>query len=224
MAGPAFPDPAAAPPSERELLVVYPDADGAARAQRALVGAGVARADVTVDRESDRIASYRMEMHEELARAWIVPQAGIAHTKEGARGFAATAGVGALVGLLAALPLALIPAGDTAYGTRFLVWAVIGVAFGGAVGIVAGPGIASVRPDAQMAAARGTVLRVRHDTPEVRRLLDELDPLRMDELTADDLPIETLRSEGPTGAAEVVEDLAEKASGDDYHAGPQRGR
>jgi hypothetical protein len=222
MTGPSFPDPMAVPESERELLVVYPDADRAERARAAVLAAGVPAEDVRIDAEPDRVASFRMEMHEELERAWIVPQAGLAHTKEGARGFAFTTGIGAAVGLVAAFPLALIGTAST-YPVRLLVWAVVGMAFGAAIGVVAGPGIASVRPDAQMAAARGVLLRVRHDSPQLRALLADLAPLRMDELTSDDEPIETLLTEGPRGVKETVEDMAAKVQGDDYHAEPQRG-
>ena len=175
-----------------------------------------------MDREPDRIASYRMEMHEELTRAWVVPQAAMAHTKEGARGLAVASAIGMALGVVLAFPLAAIHVGSTNYAERLIVWLIVGVAFGGTIGLIAGPGIASVRPDAQMAATGGSLLRVRRDTPEVRAILDEAEPVRIDELDADDQPIETLKSEGPGGVVDTAQDMVKNAAGDDYHEPPRR--
>ena len=216
-------DPSFTPEQERELLVVYPSREQAGAARAALLQAGVADADIRVDAEPDRIASLRAEMREELTHAWVVPNAGVAYTKEGARGLVATALIGAAVGLVAAVLLA-IPDWGSSYPTRLLVFGLVGVAFGATVGLVVGPGLGSRRPDEELAATHGALLRVTHDSPELRRLLGDLHPIRMDEVRGDDLPVATVATEGDDDhpARDALEGLGTNLGGDDYHAEPGR--
>jgi hypothetical protein len=211
----AFPDPGTTPEEERELLVVYPDSETAAQAARVLVRAGVPAGDIRIDEDLDRVASLRAEMHDELERAWVVPTAGVGYPREAANGLVWLSAVGAVIGVALAALVALIPFGSS-YGVRFLVLAVIGLACGLTVGMVAGPGMAATRPDQDMAAVRGSMLRVTHDTPELRRLLNDLGPLRIDELTADDVPVDTMRRETATSSLDAAKDMPKHAKGDDY--------
>lgn len=211
-------DPRAVPEAERDLLVVYDDAGQAVRARDALLEAGVSGSDLGLDVEPDQLASLRVEMQPELDGAWIVPQARLEHTTEGTRGFMTMGTLGAAVGLLAAFPLALIGTSST-YPMRLLAWALVGIAFGTVVGLVAGPAIVSKGPSAPLVAARGTVLRVNHDSPQLRALLADLGPLRLDEANTDEQPIDTLQSEGPRGLVETVRDMADQAGRDDSDAG-----
>jgi hypothetical protein len=215
-------DPSFTPESQRELLVVYPTKDHAQHAREALLRAGIPDADIRIDAEPDRVASLRAEMHEELTRAWVVPNAGVAYTKESARGLVAATLIGSAIGLVAAFVLAIPDFGST-YLTRLVIFALVGVTFGATVGLVAGPGLGSRRPDEDMAAARGTLLRVTHDSPELRSLLGDLDPIRMDEVRDDDLPIATVATEGEDRLAkDTLQDLDGHLRGDDYHADPDR--
>ena len=146
-----------------------------------------------VERAEDRVTSLRAEMHEELSEAYVVPNAGVAYTKEATRGLVFTEIVGVAIGLVAAVPLALIPIGDTTYPLRLLIFAIVGATFGATIGLVAGPGLGSIRPNLPPAVERGALLRVRHDTEDVRRLLAGMHPIRIDEVRrADDLPIATV--------------------------------
>jgi hypothetical protein len=211
-------DPSFISASERDLLVVAHDREEAEAAARALLDAGVPAEDVLVDRAEDRAASLRGEMHEELTHAWIGPQAGIIYTKESARGLVVGGLIGIAVGIVLAFPLALLPIGDLAYSGRLVVTLVIGVAFGLAIGMVAGPATASIRPNQPPAAERGTLLRVRRDTPELRQMLSDLHPIRIDEIRrSDDLPIDTPYTEEGRPIAQTVTDMAEnlKANDDD---------
>lgn len=218
-------DPSFTSESDRDLLVVLPTHDEAEQAARALLDAGIDPADVQIDVESDRVASLRAEMHEELTEALVVPNAGVAYPKEAARGLVAGELIGVGIGVLAAFPLALIPIADTTYWVRFLIYAVVGVAFGVTVGLVAGPAAGSRRPNEPPAIERGTLLRVRHDSPELRALLADLHPIRMDEIRrADDLPIRTVHTEAGSGLHDTVEDLTRNARGDDYSPDPERPR
>jgi hypothetical protein len=215
MSASAFPDPGTTPEEERELLVVYPDSETAAQAARVLVGAGVPADDIRVDEDLDRVTSLRAEMHDELERAWVVPTAGVGYPREAANGLVWLSVAGAAIGVVLAALIALFPFGSS-YGVRFLVLGIIGIACGGTIGLVAGPGIAATRPDQDLAAVHGSLLRVTHDTPELRRLLNDLGPLRIDEVTADDVPIDTVRRETATTSLDAAKDMPKHAKGDDY--------
>jgi hypothetical protein len=209
-------DPSFISASERDLLVVTHDRDEAEAAARALLDAGVPAEDVLVDRPEDRAASLRGEMHEELTHSWVGPQAGIIYTKESARGLLAGGAIGAAVGIALAFPLALVDIGDLSYGGRLVVTLVVGLAFGFAIGMVAGPAVTSLRPNQPPAAERGTLLRVRRDTPEIRELLAGMHPIRIDELRrSDDLPIDTTYTEEGHPIAQTAKDAVENLKRND---------
>jgi len=207
------------PEDERELLVVFPKKGDAEAACEALVRAGVPREDVFLDREPDKIAALRAEMHDEMAEAWIVPSAGIAYTKHSAQGLLAGAVVGVGIGLVLALLLA-IPDYAATYPVRFLVCALVAMAFGATIGMVAGASLGSERPGRLPAAARGHLLRVCHDSAELRVLLAGLGPLRMEEITHDDDPLAAVVTEHPDDIAhdlkETVADIGSRVTSDDY--------
>lgn len=213
-------DPSFTPETDRELLVVYPTAEQANQARTALLDAGVAEADIHLDREPDVVAALRAEMHDELTQAWVVPNAGIAYPKESAHGLVMAGAIGGAIGLAAAFPLALIDFGST-YWVRWIVFAVVGVAMGFAIAMVAGPALGASRPADTPAGVRGTVLRVDHDSPELRTILADLHPIRLDEVTHDGTPIGRVATEGPDTpvetAAETAKDMVANVDSDDYH-------
>jgi hypothetical protein len=208
----------------RELLVVYPTQERAEAAKARVLELGVEPTSVRVDAETDEIASLRAEMHEELTQAWIVPTAAFIATKEGAKGMGLIGAVAILISLAIAVPLAFIDFGST-LGVRLIVFSAVAVALGATIGFVAGAGAAAKRPGERMAAHRGTVLRVEGDTPELRRALLDLEPIRVDEVAHDDTPLDTIMTEGDEGSDGTVEDVAANLQGDDYHpeAHPERG-
>jgi hypothetical protein len=215
-------DPSVTPEADRELLGVDPPRERAEEAREALLEAGIAEADIRIDAEPDRIASLRAEMHEELTRAWVVPNAGVAYTKESARGMVLACVIGSVVGLVAA-PLFAIPDWGTTYLNRLLIFAIVGVVFGSTIGLVAGPALGARRPDEQAAADRGTILRVSHDSPELRSLLGGLDPIRVDEVGHDDQPIATVETEGEDRLVkDTAQDLGAHLQGDDFQADERR--
>ncbi len=214
MADPTFPSGSAG-----ELLAVYPDVQHAQAARAALVAAGLHDEEIRVDEDLDSVAALRAEMHDEMSRAWVVPNAGVAYPAEAARGLALVSVVAITLGVAAAFPLALIDVGGS-YWIRWLVFAVVGAAFGLAVSLVIGPAGGAPRPGEQPAAARGTVLHVDHDSTEVRAVLADHDPIRIDEVTPQGDLIETVTTERPDTAAETVKDISANVSGDDYH--PER--
>lgn len=211
-------------PTGRELLVVYPTLKRAETARARVLELGVDPLSVRVDEETDEIASLRAEMHEELTQAWIVPTAAFIAPKEGVKGMGFIGAVAILVSLLIAIPLAFIDFGAT-LGVRLLVFSAVAVALGGTIGFVAGAAAAAKRPGERMAAHRGTVVRVGRDTPELRRALLDLEPIRVDEVAHDDTPIDTVVTEGDRQAEGTVEEVGANLQGDDYRpeAHPERG-
>jgi hypothetical protein len=207
-----------------ELLVVYPTAARAETARARVLELGVDPALVRVDTETDEIASLRAEMHEELTQAWIVPSAAFITTKEGAKGMGFVGAVAILVSLLVAVPLAFVDFGAT-LGTRLIVFSAVAVALGGTIGFVAGAGAAAKRPGERTAAHRGTVVRVQGDSPELRRALVDLEPIRVDQVAHDDTPLDTVVTEGDRDDEGTVEEVTANLRGDDYHseAHPERG-
>jgi hypothetical protein len=217
---PAMTDPTFIPEGGRELLAVYPDEQRAEQARAALLDAGVPATEIHLDRDADTVTSLRAEMHEEMSNSWIVPNAAAVYPKESAQSMAIVGLVGAGLGLLAAFPLALIDFGST-YWVRFAIWAAVLVTMGLTIALVAGPASGAKRPAEKPAGARGVVLRVDRDTAELRRLLGGLGPIRIDEVSVGDQPIDTVSSAGsgtlPDEAAERTKDIAANAKGDDYH-------
>lgn len=217
------PSPSYVPEEERELLVVYATRQEAEGARDALVRAGITEEDIGIDREPDVVAALRAEVHDELVEAWVVPTAGIAYTKKSAQGLVAGAAAGMGVGAVLAL-LVAIPDYAATYPVRLLVCGLVAVAFGATIGMVAGAGLGSERPGRLPVAARGHLLRVSRDGPELRRLLADLGPLQMDEVTHDGDPLGAVVTEDPEHLAqdmkERVADIASRVPSDDY--GPER--
>lgn len=212
-------DPSFIPESGRELLVVYADEQRADQARRALLQAGVSESEIHLDRDVDTVTALRAEMHEEMTNAWVVPNAAAVYPKESAQSMSMMALAGGVIGLIAALPLALIDWGSS-YWVRFAIWAAVLIAMGLAVALVGGPASGAKRPAEPPAGVRGIVLRVDRDTDELRRLLGGFSPIRMDEVAADDQPIGTVSSEGAGSLVDEVKergkDIAANADGDDY--------
>lgn len=212
-------DPSFIPVHDRELLAVFPDAEHAYDARGALIAAGVPETSIRIDDADDTVSALRAEQHDELSRAWVVPNAGVVYPGSSARGLAGVSAVAAVVAVPVALLLALIDFGPS-YWVRALILVVVGLAFAFTLGIVIGPPAGAPAPAEAPDAARGTTLRVAGDTEQLRHLLAAHDPVRVAEVTHDGAPIDTVARQKPDSAAETVKDMAAKADGDDYH--PER--
>lgn len=214
------------PASERSVLAVFETEDEARRARDRLVAGGVAEDAITIGGDGDEVASLRAEMHEEVSKAWIMPQASFIATKEGARGFVVTLVVIGAIALVLGIPLAFIDFGFD-FWIRLLVVEAIMLCVAFAIALVFGPGLASIRPDVPMAAERGITVRVDADTPAVRQAIVDLAPIRVDEIGPRDVPVDTVFTEDDRGSTSVaseagraVRDLTQNAQTDDFHAPP----
>jgi hypothetical protein len=200
---------------DHELLVVLRDAASAQRAEEELEAAGVPGRVIGVGEQHDQLLALRAEMREELAESWMMPDLGVALTKEAARGFVAVTIVFAVIGAAVAAPFAFIDFGLTFWG-RVILLAGTGVAFGVTVGIIVGPALASKRPGEPSAVDRGVVMHVGIDTPAIRDLLGRFDPIRIDRIDHGLLPRGTIRTEGGSSVADTLEELRLGFEGDDF--------
>jgi hypothetical protein len=216
-------DPTFIPESDRQLLAVFDDPDAAQRARTALVDAGVPAEQVHVGDQIDVVSGLRAEMLEELTRSAVVPNAAAVYPKESVRGFGLVSAIGVGIGVLLAFPLAAIDWGSS-YGVRLLVFLLVNAAFGFTIGMVAGASLAAPRPGARAAAVRGTTVRVERDDAHLRELLAGLHPIRIDELSRNGGPIDTVVTEGRDDLAETAKDMAANAASDDYSPQAERVR
>jgi hypothetical protein len=212
-------DPSFIPVHDRELLAVFPDAQHARDARDALLAAGVPEASIRLDDAGDTVSALRAEQHDELSRAWVVPNAGVVYPGSSARGLAGISAAAAAIAVPVALLLALVDFGPS-YWIRALILVVVGLALAFTLGIVIGPPAGAPAPAEAPDAARGTTLRVAGDTEHLRHLLAAHDPIRVAEVTHDGAPIDTVARQKPDSAAETAKDMAANADGDTYH--PER--
>jgi hypothetical protein len=211
-------DPRAIPEEERELVAVYRDGDAAAAAQARLSAIGVREDRVDVGREGDTVASLRAEMHQELTDAWVVPNAGLIATKESMKGTILATGIACTAGALIAAPFALVDFGAS-FWIRLVVFVIVGILAGGTVAFIAGAAVSAKRPAEPLAAHRGVVLRVRDNAPDIQSALLSKDLIRIDEVSHDSTPIDTLATEEQTRDRGMTEEIADNLrANDDYHS------
>ncbi len=203
------------PHRDHELLAVFRDPEHARQAQRHLQAAGVPHGIIDLDKEGDRLTSLRAEMREELAEGWLMPHLGVAMTKEGARGFVVVTLLCSLIGVIIAAPFAFIDFGLSFWG-RLILLVLIGLAFGATLGIIIGPALASRRPDEPAAAESGAVMHVADDTPEIRAILKNFDPIRIDEIARGTLPRGTVTTDTPPPVRGTAADLQAGLESDDF--------
>ena len=209
-------DPSFIPVHDRELLAVFRDAEDAEAARGALIAAGVPEGSIHVDDVEDTVSALRAEQHDELSRAWAVPNAGVVYPGSSARALVGISAVASAVVVPAALLLALIDFGPD-YWLRALILVVVGLALAFTLGIIIGPPAGAPAPAEVPEGLRGTTLRVAGDTDQLRHLLASHDPIRVAEVAQDGTPIDTVVRERPDSAAETAKDIAAKGDSDEYH-------
>jgi len=212
-------DPSFIPVEDRHLLAVFPDRDHAQGARTALLDAGVAEEAIQLGGHDDTVSSLRAEQHDELTRAWVVPQASAIYPGSSLRSMVITAVIAVAVVVPVALLLALVDFGFT-YPVRAVIFGLVGLAMAFAIALVAGPPAGADRPASPPDATQGVTLRVAADRAELRDLLHQHHPIRVDEVTRDGHPIDTVERARPDSTAETLKDMAANVEGDDYH--PQR--
>ena len=202
--------------SGRVLVAVFPDESTAEEAARAARQAGAERLEVG-GRVGEQ-ASLRSEMREELSNS--APGAGTMGlvTKEMGKGMATFVPVGAVIGAILFLPLALIEMGDLSAGARVLIALASGALAGAVVGLVLGGALGARRPGEAMAAQHGVTVTVSPATDAVQRAMAEHHPVRLDVVDRQGTPLgaQEDRAEDATTARRVGRNVA----ADDYQVPP----
>jgi hypothetical protein len=210
---PAKKDPATSQVN-RELLGVYRSRVEADRVADALAAAGLRAGAIDVNRDGDTGVSLGGEMHEELTRALIAPQASLIMTREGTRSFAFLFTVLTAGGLVVGTVFSFIQWGDFGFWVRWLIVTGAILAMTSVIALTAGPALASRRPQAAMAAEQGVTVRVHADTPQVRSIMLQHDPIRLDEITSGGHPIDRVANEEDLHDGDSVVSHVEHAASD----------
>jgi hypothetical protein len=194
--------------SQREhwLVAVFPDELTARKAAHLAYDAGVAQDSVRIGNSLDALASVQGEMQEETNH---VPAMPVPFTRESVRGFTLGTVIGALVGVVVALPFAAIEIGDLELSTRLILLGVVGLVFGSFLGWFIGGAIGIKRPDEPVAAAIGVTVAV-PDSEATRRALRNAGAMRIDVTGADGRALDTLVSDDP-GPTAILGQLAQHA-------------
>lgn len=193
--------------AEERFVAVYPDEHSARRAAEAARARGAG--EIAIDDPTDEVRAVLGEQREAISKAWIGPSVG-AYTPEMVRQVPWWTALGALVGLLVALPLGMIEMGGMSQIGRFAIAGLCGATAGGTIGFLAGGFAASRRQThAPLAGEHGTVvgLTAGGDGP-VKALSDER-PLRVDRVVgmqATDTVTSGQRSLEPEGHAWDIPD------------------
>jgi hypothetical protein len=183
------------PHSGPERLVgVYRDEEEARQTAEAARAAGAE--DVAIEAEEDRIAALRGEMREESEHAWGGPSVGL-YTEEMAKSVPFWTVVGVVIGVVVAVPIGWIVAGDHPLGDRLFIAALCGAFFGGTVGFLVGGGFLDVRRKAggTLASERGVVVGANERDEQVAPTMAEHDPIRVDRVAPGGQPEETVTTE-----------------------------
>ena len=190
----------------RQLVGVFADRAQAESVAERLRALGVPSERISIDEGSDREASLRGEMREELERSWVSPQGGFVLTKRAVKGVLTVSPVAVVLGVLIALPFAFMSWGSLPLYGRIIGAVLIGAAAGATVGFVVGGGEAEKGAPSAMAAEEGVTLRVADARSEVKQALADAGPIRVDVIEPDGTPLGPLSSK-QDDEENVVEDL-----------------
>jgi hypothetical protein len=182
-------------PEDERLVGVFRDEHAADEAAEAARAAGAK--EVSVGASEDEVAALRGEMREEAAEA----RPGF-YTPEMLRSVPRWTAIATLVGVVVALPLGFIGAGDLPLVTRLLVVAFAGAVTGLTIGFIFGSIVSGGffgprrRPKSELAAERGVVVGANESTGQVTPTLSARDSIRVDKVAPSGQPEDTVTTEG----------------------------
>lgn len=189
------------------LVGVYRDEDAAREVAEQARRAGAT--DVRVGDPADEQASLRSEMRDEVENSFVSPQAAFAVTKEGAKGTALLGVIGAVIGVAVTVPLAFLFFDEMSLVARVIAAALVGATAGATVGIIVGPGFTSKGGSDALAVERGvTVSTAASDA--AREVLTRAHPIRLDEVSSQGLPVETVTTEADRSGAGVTDAVKDR--------------
>jgi hypothetical protein len=199
------------------LVAVFDDRQAANEARESLLRLGLAEGDVLIGGSDDHVASLRAEMRGELSGG-VKSALPLIPTRRGARGFGAVAGIGTVIALVAAVPLAFIDIGGE-YWMRYIFIAAFLTLLACVYAVVIGTGMGVNRPEEQMAAERGVTLQA-PNTPQARAELERRHPIRLDEVDATGEPVRVVAQDAGEGDGAERGGVRENITTDDFSPPP----
>src|SRR3954453_14347768 len=181
------------PQRPRELLGVYRDEEAAQHLLERVTQ--LADEHGRVGDSGDYVDSLRGEMRQELEDTIVAPQAALVLTKEATKTMAFVLPVATAIGAVLGLILAFVFGGSISVAGRVITGLVVGAAGGATVGFIVGAAVGMKGPAEQAAAQRGVTVRVWPDRDDVRQVMMDAAPIRLDVVDDAGQPIDTLLTE-----------------------------
>ena len=189
-------------PDER-IVAVFPDEATAERAAEQARRKG--GQNVVVNDPDDEVRALVGEMREETSESWAGPSIAI-YTPEMARHIPGPTAAAALLGAVAAIPLAFLVGGDVSLMARLILAAVCGAVGGGTIGFLAGGFLgARRRSTLDLAEERGVVVGLQGGQPDAVNALIGAGAMRVDRLVGA-RPVDTVASHEARTPSETVKD------------------
>lgn len=171
-----------------DLIAVFRSRAEAADAGLALIGAGADPDEVVVAEEGDVAAVRTAEMQTEFGRGPLSLRSLTA--RHGALPSVITMGaLGWAASLTVAAVGALIDFGPDSYWERFAIIAVVVIAMGTMVSVLAIGAIATGAVDPRLASEAGTTLHVHHPSDTACQMLLQMHTMRVDEMSEGGVPV-----------------------------------
>jgi hypothetical protein len=181
---------------ELRVVGIYESEDAARAAADAARTAGAPPDEIHVNEPLDRVASVQGEMRAQMDRTVAGPGNIGPFTNQAQRGMTlGIAGVSA-IGLVLALPFALIEFGGWSFPTRLWIVALIGALFGTVAGYLIGSGFGTQRLEEPLAAEWGVPVSA-PASKAVTEAMAQPHLIRLDLVDLDGQPVRTLASEPP---------------------------
>ena len=180
------------PQRHHELLAVYPDQETADRVIEEL-RTRFYQQDAHEGTTQDRRDALNAEMSDEMRATYAAPQAGFIYPKESMKTAAWMTPLAIVAGIVVMLPLAFLAHGMTLF-MRIAAAAGVGAALGLTAALVL-MGLGQKNPDEPMAAERGVTVRVPDDRDELRQVMLDAHPIRLDVVDDRGRPIQTIATD-----------------------------
>jgi hypothetical protein len=190
------------------VVGIYESEQAARDAAAAARAAGAPPEEIHVGEPLDRIASVQGEMRAEMDHTVAGPGNVGPFTKEMQKGMTFGVVLFGAIGLMIALPFALIEFGGWSWPTRLWIVALVGLLVGATAGWVIGGGFGALRPEEQLAGERGVPVSAPASEPIVNALVRP-QMIRLDLVDRAGVPVETIATEDtPSISHEIGKHMA----------------
>jgi hypothetical protein len=173
------------PSFENRVVGVFRDrARAEEAAQAARHASNLRQNQIRFDAQEDQRFALRGEMREEVDHTIAGPGPVGPYTKEMTKGLVRALAIWIPIGIAVALPIALIPIGQTSLAFRLVLWGIVGGVAAGVAALAISGGLSAKSPGVPLAAERGVTVGVIAEGPDQARAvadaLAKLDPIRLE--------------------------------------------